>query len=38
MTSVGTWEIRRKSKPLGVNLTGNGYQSELPPSLPCAGR
>ena len=22
------WEIRRKSKPLGVKLTGNGYQSE----------
>ena len=23
-----SWEIRRKSKPLGVKLTGNGYQSE----------
>ena len=22
------WEIRRKSKPLGIKLTGNGYQSE----------
>jgi hypothetical protein len=23
-----TWEIRRKSKPLGVKMTGDGYQSE----------
>jgi hypothetical protein len=23
-----SWEIRRKSKPLGVKLTGDGYQSE----------
>jgi hypothetical protein len=24
-----SWEIRRKSKPLGVKLTGNGYQSQF---------
>jgi hypothetical protein len=23
-----TWEIRRKSKPLGVKMTGDGYQSD----------
>jgi hypothetical protein len=23
-----SWEIRRKGKPLGVKLTGDGYQSE----------
>jgi hypothetical protein len=23
-----SWEIRRKSKPLGVKLTGNGFHSE----------
>jgi len=23
-----SWEIHRKSKPLGVKLTGDGYQSE----------
>ena len=23
------WEIRRKSKPLGVRLTGDGFQSEM---------
>jgi hypothetical protein len=23
-----SWEIRRKSRPMGVKLTGNGYQSE----------
>jgi hypothetical protein len=23
-----SWEIRRKSRPLGVKLTGDGYQSE----------
>jgi hypothetical protein len=22
-----SWEIRRKSKPLGVKMTGDGYQS-----------
>jgi len=22
------WEIRRRSKPLGVKVTGNGYQSD----------
>jgi hypothetical protein len=26
--TIMLWEIRRKSKPLGVKLTGNGYQSE----------
>jgi hypothetical protein len=24
-----SWEIRRKSKPLGVKMTGDGYQSEM---------
>ena len=23
-----SWEIRRKSRPMGVKLTGNGYRSE----------
>ena len=23
-----SWEIRRKSKPLGVKMTGDGYQSD----------
>jgi hypothetical protein len=23
-----SWEIRRKSKPLGIKMTGDGYQSE----------
>jgi hypothetical protein len=23
-----TWEIRRKSKPLGIKMTGDGYQSD----------
>jgi hypothetical protein len=31
-----SWEIRRKSKPLGVKLTGDGYQSEAAAQL--AGR
>ena len=22
------WEIRRKSKPLGIKMTGDGYQSD----------
>jgi hypothetical protein len=22
------WEIRRKSKPLGIRMTGDGYQSD----------
>jgi hypothetical protein len=22
------WEIRRKSKPLGIKVTGDGYQSD----------
>jgi hypothetical protein len=24
-----SWEIRRKSKPLGVKMTGDGFQSEM---------
>ncbi len=24
-----SWEIRRKSKPLGVKVTGDGFQSEM---------
>jgi hypothetical protein len=24
-----SWEIRRKSKPLGVKMTGDGFQSDL---------
>jgi hypothetical protein len=24
-----SWEIRRKSKPLGIKMTGEGYQSEM---------
>jgi hypothetical protein len=24
-----SWEIRRKSKPLGIKLTGDGFQSEM---------
>ena len=24
-----SWEIRRKSKPLGIKLSGDGFQSEL---------
>ncbi len=23
-----SWEIRRKSKPLGIKITGDGYQSD----------
>jgi hypothetical protein len=23
-----SWEIRRKSKPLGIKMTGEGYQSD----------
>jgi uncharacterized protein DUF3622 len=23
-----SWEIRRKSKPLGIKMTGDGFQSE----------
>jgi len=23
-----SWEIRRKSKPLGIKMTGDGYQSD----------
>jgi hypothetical protein len=23
------WEIRRKSKPLGIKMTGHGYQSDV---------
>ena len=23
------WEIRRKSKPLGITMTGDGFQSEM---------
>ena len=23
-----SWEIRRKSTPLGIKMTGNGYQSD----------
>jgi hypothetical protein len=23
-----SWEIRRKSKPLGIEMTGDGYQSD----------
>jgi hypothetical protein len=25
-----SWEIRRKSKPLGIKITGGGYQSDQP--------
>jgi hypothetical protein len=24
-----SWEIRRKSKPLGIKVTGDGFQSEM---------
>jgi hypothetical protein len=24
-----SWEIRRKSKPLGVKMTGDGFQSDM---------
>ena len=24
-----SWEIRRKSKPLGIKMTGDGFQSEM---------
>jgi hypothetical protein len=24
-----SWEIRRKSKPLGIKMTGDGYQSDM---------
>jgi hypothetical protein len=24
-----SWEIRRKSKPLGIKTTGDGFQSEM---------
>jgi hypothetical protein len=24
-----TWEIRRKSKPLGIKMTAGGFQSEM---------
>ncbi len=24
-----SWEIRRRSKPLGVKVTGDGFQSEM---------
>jgi hypothetical protein len=27
------WEIRRKSKPLGVKLTQDGYQSDMAANL-----
>jgi hypothetical protein len=23
-----SWEVRRKSKPLGIKMTGDGYQSD----------
>jgi hypothetical protein len=25
---IWSWEIRRKSKPLGVKMTGDGYKSD----------
>jgi hypothetical protein len=24
-----SWEMRRKSKPLGIKMTGDGFQSEM---------
>jgi hypothetical protein len=24
-----SWEIRRKSKPMGIKMTGDGFQSEI---------
>jgi hypothetical protein len=29
-----SWEIRRKSKPLGIKMTGDGYQSDTARNLP----
>jgi hypothetical protein len=31
-----SWEIRRKSKPLGIKMVGNGYQSN--PAAQFAGK
>jgi hypothetical protein len=30
-----SWEIRRKSKPLGIKMTGDGFQSDTAAQFAC---